>query len=114
MLKYFFVLLFIFFGLTSKAQSESDSVHIDTSVYKASDDFSLTVFPIVFFLPETGLAFGALGITVFNIGEEKNWRKSQVGLGLAYTLKNQILVFVPYDLYLNDSCLLYTSPSPRD
>lgn len=102
MLKYFFIFFLIFCGLTSKVNAQSSIESKDSSVYKSSDDLSVTAFPIVFFLPETGLAFGALGITVFNVGKEKKWRKSQVGLGLAYTLKNQVLVFIPYDLYLND------------
>lgn len=70
----------------------------DTS-YNKKDDFSISGFPLAFFLPETGLAFGGLGLTVFNIGEEKSWRKSQVQLGIAYTLKNQLLIFAPYELY---------------
>ncbi len=96
------VCIIFIFGLTSKIKGQGDSASKDTSLYDASSDLSITAFPIAFFLPETGLAFGALGITVFNIGEEKKWRKSQVGLGLAYTLKNQILIFIPYELYWND------------
>ena len=89
--------LFIFLFLTSHiifAQDDSDS-----TFYKAKNDFSLTAFPLAFYLPETSLAFGALGICVFNPGKYKNWRKSQVQLGLAYTLKKQFLLFVPYELY---------------
>lgn len=71
--------------------------------YNKKDDFSLSGFPLVFFLPETGLAFGGLGLTVFNIGEEKSWRKSQVQLGVAYTLKNQLLIFAPYELYIKQN-----------
>lgn len=70
------------------------------STYNSKEDFSLSAFPIAFFLPETGLAFGGLGQTVFNIGKEKSWRKSQVQLGVAYTLKNQLLIFSPYEFYL--------------
>ncbi len=101
-MRYLIVFLFLFLGLTSKGFAPKDSVSADSAKYSPKDDFSLTAFPIAFFLPETGLAFGALGQTVFNIGNEKRWRKSQVGIGLAYTLRNQILVFVPYELYFND------------
>ncbi|MFD1553566.1 BamA/TamA family outer membrane protein [Putridiphycobacter roseus] len=72
---------------------------MDSTSYFPKGDFSLTAFPLAFYLPETSLAFGALGICVFNPGETKNWRKSQVQLGLAYTLKKQFLLFVPYELY---------------
>ena len=71
----------------------------DSTAYTSKDDFSISAFPIVFYLPETKLAFGALGMTVFNIGKTKAWRKSQVQLGLAYTLKKQFLLFIPYELY---------------
>ena len=81
----------------------------DTSIsqYQANDDFSVAAFPVVFYLPETSLAFGALGMTVFNAGKEKAWRKSQVQLGLAYTLKKQFLLFIPYELYVKDNWKLY-------
>ncbi|MGB1039683.1 MAG: BamA/TamA family outer membrane protein [Flavobacteriales bacterium] len=88
-----FISLFLFF----KGFSQTDSF------YNPKDDFSISAFPIAFFLPETGLAFGGLGQTIFNIGEEKSWRKSQVQLGIAYTLKKQLLIFAPYELYLNQN-----------
>ncbi len=104
MMRLFALLLALFLGLSSKsfAQNEEDHTLENDSLYNTAKDFSITAFPIAFFLPETGLAFGALGISIFNIGEKEKWRKSQVGIGLAYTLKNQILVFVPYELYFND------------
>jgi outer membrane protein assembly factor BamA len=74
----------------------------DTAIYNPKDDFSLSAFPIVFYLPETNLAFGALGITVFNCGKTQSWRKSQVQLGIAYTLKKQFLLFIPYELYFKE------------
>jgi len=75
----------------------------DTTTYKPKDDLSLSGFPVVFFLPETSLSFGAAGILVFNAGKKKAWRKSQISLGFAYTLKNQILNFVPYELYFKQN-----------
>jgi outer membrane protein assembly factor BamA len=71
----------------------------DTTTYNRKDDFSISGFPIVFYLPETSFSFGVVGLTVFNIGKTKAWRKSQVSLGSAYSLKNQLLNFVPYELY---------------
>lgn len=86
-----------------KADSILSTIEKDSMDYDPKTDFSLSAFPIVFFLPETGLAFGGAGISVFNIGKEKTWRKSSVQLGLAYTLKNQFLLFIPYELYFGDS-----------
>lgn len=73
------------------AQSDSN--------YNSKSDLSITGFPLAFFLPETGFAFGGLGLTVFNLGKEKSWRKSQIQLGVAYTLKDQLLIFAPFELY---------------
>lgn len=92
----FFLILFLSF----QGFGQNDSVHVDTSAYNPKDDFSISAFPLAFFLPETSLAFGGAGIAVFNIGKERTWRRSQVQLGTAYTLKNQILIFVPYELYI--------------
>lgn len=60
---------------------------------------SISGFPVLFYLPETSLAFGALGTTSFNIGKERSFRPSQVLLSFAYTLKKQVLIFAPYELY---------------
>lgn len=60
---------------------------------------SVSGFPVIFYLPETSLAFGALGTTSFNIGKERSFRPSQVLLSFAYTLKKQVLIFAPYELY---------------
>lgn len=87
----------VLFLLSQRSFTQSDSS------YNPKNDFSLNGFPLVFFLPETGLAFGGLGLTVFNIGKEKSWRKSQVQLGVAYTLKKQLLIFAPYELYLKQN-----------
>ncbi|MFK8044821.1 MAG: BamA/TamA family outer membrane protein [Crocinitomicaceae bacterium] len=93
-------LLFVFCFCCSHAYAQEDSTEVK---YNPKDDFSITGFPLVFYLPETNLAFGALGMTVFNAGKNKAWRKSQVQLGLAYTLKKQFLLFVPYELYFKDN-----------
>lgn len=99
-------LLIVFFGMSIYGVAQTDSTSTDTTVsdttaYNSRDDFSLSGFPIVFFLPETSLSFGAAGLMVFNAGTKKKaWRRSQISLGGAYTLKKQILFFLPYELYL--------------
>ena len=99
-LKYFYIVFFIFSSQSLIAQDSTETAK-DSSAYNSKDDFSLSGFPIVFFLPETSLSFGAAGLLVFNAGREKKaWRRSQISLGGAYTLKNQILFFLPYELYL--------------
>lgn len=105
-----FVLVFFLFllGLTSKGEAFVVQSYLqDTSEYNKQDDFSLSAFPLAFFLPETGFAFGGAGILVFNVGDQKAFRKSQISLGAAYTLKNQLLIFVPYELYLKQKLKIY-------
>jgi len=93
------VFSFSFIGTTLAQNADStiivsDSTSADTSIVR-----SITAFPILFYLPETSLSFGALGIATFNIGKEKSWRPSQVDLAFAYTLKKQVLIFSAYELY---------------
>lgn len=81
------------------AQSQENLIADSTQV---EPSFNFSGFPIVFILPETGFAFGGVGLAVFNLGKEKAWRKSQAQLGIAYTLKNQFLLFIPYELYYKE------------
>jgi len=67
-------------------------------------DRKTTLFPVAFYLPETSLGLGALGITTFRFSEEPDHsRPSQVILSAAYTLKNQFLLFIPFELYKNNT-----------
>lgn len=79
---------------------QDDSLAMDSTKYHPKDDFSIAGFPIVFYLPETSFSFGSTGIMVFNAGKNKAWRPSQISLGAAYTLKKQILFFLPFEIYL--------------
>lgn len=85
-----------FFGLTAYSQDQ-DTTRTDTTNVN-----SFSGFPVLFYLPETSLAFGALGASTFNIGKQKSWRPSQVILSFAYTLKKQVLIFAPYELYYRE------------
>lgn len=64
--------------------------------------FKNSIIPIAFFLPETSLGFGITGITTFRPSQApKTERPSQIIYSAVYTLKNQILLFAPYEIYLN-------------
>ena len=79
------------------AQKEPKKV-IDTT-----KNFRLTALPVVFFLPETGLGYGALGIGTFRFkGESKESRPSTVQLAVTLTSKNQFLLFAPFELYSDE------------
>lgn len=93
-----FLVIFVLCIATGSASSQSytDTTSVDTSRVKH------TVLPIVFYLPESGFGFGATAITTFRFKEESPLtRPSQVLYSAAYTLKNQVLVFVPFELYHN-------------
>lgn len=56
--------------------------------------------PIVFLTPETSWGFGAAGIYTFRLpGESPDSRPSQLQLGGAYTLENQVLAYLPFQVF---------------
>ncbi len=82
-------------SISLKGQVE-DSVSTEVKLKK-------TIFPIAFYLPETSLGFGVSAIGTFRLKNEPIQSKiSSVIVGLSYTLKNQILIFVPFEIYKNN------------
>lgn len=76
-----------------KAQNETDSLLSQH-----------TIVPLVFFLPETSLGFGVTGISTFQrSNHSENTRPSQVLYSAVYTLKNQLLLFIPFEFYGNSN-----------
>lgn len=65
---------------------------------------SVRGFPLAFYLPETGLSFGGVGIYTFRKNQDTTLlqRPSSIQVGAAYTLRNQLLLFVPYELYIDN------------
>lgn len=77
--------------------SQKDSIVTKENLIK---DFDLTALPVLFYLPETGLGYGALGIATFKFNKEPELsRPSSAQLAISYTTKNQLLIFAPYELY---------------
>ena len=71
-------------------QQEQDSIK----------NFKLSGFPVLFFLPETGLGYGALGVATFRFRDEPlNSRPSSAQLAFSFTTRKQLLIFAPYELY---------------
>lgn len=71
------------------------------SVEKKSRNFA--VLPLVFFTPETSWAFGLGGTYSFRFKDEpQTSRPSQFVTGLSYTLENQILSYLSFQLFKND------------
>jgi len=63
---------------------------------KKAKKVKYSALPVVFFSPETGLAFGGLVNANFYL-QDSAYRPSTVLLGGAYTLKDQVLAYVPFE-----------------
>ena len=73
---------------------------MDKTARDSVKNFKLTAMPVLFYLPETGLGYGGLGIGTFRFkGEPVESYPSSVQLAISYTSKNQLLVWAPYELY---------------
>lgn len=58
--------------------------------------------PVVYYTPETRFGFGAVALYSFRFkGEPKESRNSQFQFGGAYTQEDQLLFYLPYQLYWN-------------
>ncbi len=71
---------------------------LDTAIYE-TDDNSLFPLPVVYYTPESGLFFGASILYNFFIDREKPINPSQLQLAAGYTTKDQLLIFIPFQLY---------------
>ncbi len=94
----FCFLLLTFFTSNRLLSQTDDKVKKDST-----KNFKLAAFPVVFYLPETGLGYGGFGIGTFRFkGEAKETRPSTVQLGITFTSKKQFLMFAPFELYSDD------------
>lgn len=67
-------------------------------------NWTLKGYPVVFYTPETLLAFGAFGAFSFQFGEkDSTLNYSQIQFGAAYTLENQLLIYAPFKLYWGEN-----------
>ncbi len=81
----------LFFGLSAKGQSSADTTSNRTTIFG---------LPIVYYTPETRWAFGAAGFLSWRFpAEADSSRPSQIQLGGAYTLNDQILSYLSYQLW---------------
>ena len=94
---YLLLAFLLFLNIDSQALT-FDNIPVDTTKVKRN---SLAGFPLAYFTPETNWAFGAIGLYAFRVkGEADNSRPSQVSLAGAYTLNKQVLLFVPFQVFL--------------
>jgi hypothetical protein len=86
-----FLLLFFLLSPFLVAAQENDSLAFKPKIVGV---------PILFYGPETRLGFGAAGFFTFKINKfDTLSRTSQINLGGAYTLENQILSYASFDLW---------------
>ena len=103
LLKLLFPILLVYSSILygqveEQADTEEKIQPVDTKAVKRS------AIPVVFFLPETSLGFGATLInTVRQNDHSERTRTSQYILSAAYTLKNQLLIFAPFERYSNNN-----------
>lgn len=95
-----FSILLLFVGcgsIVNQLQAQQDSTA------KSLQTIGISGTPLLFYLPETRLGFGAAGIYTFRFKEENaNTRPSQIQVGGAYTLNRQILSYLTHQFYLDN------------
>lgn len=85
-------LLFCWLGFSQK----KDSISTDKPL-------KLQVLPVLFYLPETGLGYGALGVGTWRFkNEPQESRPSSAQVAISLTTKNQFLLFAPFELYFKN------------
>ncbi|MCI5058930.1 MAG: hypothetical protein MRY83_22645, partial [Flavobacteriales bacterium] len=85
----------------SPTYSQNDSLSVEDS---AKTKNSLIGFPFAFFTPETKWGGGAGALYAFRFkGEPPNSKPSQIQLGFAYTQLKQLLVYFPFQLFVEDA-----------
>lgn len=78
----------------------------DTVALEEVKNFTVTAYPVLFFLPETRWGAGGASVVTFRLpGEGSNTRPSSFNGGVAYTQNKQLLFFFPYNLYKNNNDL---------
>lgn len=84
------------------AQEEplKDNKPIDSTKVEM-DENSLFPLPVVYYTPEAGLFFGASLLYNFYIDRDKPINASQIQLAAGYTTKDQLLIFIPFQLFWN-------------
>ncbi|MFS4467991.1 BamA/TamA family outer membrane protein [Maribacter sp. 2210JD10-5] len=91
-------IVFLYVGVISLQAQKKPKV-----VQDSTKNFKLIALPVLFYLPETGLGYGGLGLATFRLkGESKSSRPSAVQLGITFTSKRQFLFFMPYEIYSDD------------
>lgn len=96
----YIAVVFLFIAITGYAQPTGEAIKIDSTHHLKK--VKALAFPVVAYSPETRIAFGLAGITLFRLGNDpQHTAPSQVGLGFGYTQNKQQQYYTPFNLYTN-------------
>ncbi len=96
---YVFLLICIPYYLSGQNQEAPETDNNDAT--GEDKRVSFIAIPLVFYLPETRLGFGgASNLSLHWKNQDRSERPSQFTIGAAYTLNEQLLTYVSYNIYL--------------
>jgi len=94
------VLLFLVSQLSATTRLAFQPSH---TVGDSTKNYSFIVLPLIFSTPETSWGFGgATNVTFRFKGQKPTARPSQFQVGFAYTLNQQFLSYLPFQLFFKD------------
>ncbi len=101
--KYFFLfLVFLLIGI-QKMNAQVQEMDIEKTDTIENKRYSFIPLPIVYFTPETRWAFGIGAFFSFRFkNQTQEVPPSQMQIGFAYTLENQLLAYLPFQLFVKD------------
>lgn len=101
--KLFIILLLFLFS--NKVLGQIDSIK--------SEKINFSIYPVLAYAPETKLSFGLISFMVFNNANNKEnayYRPSSISPYFLYTLNNQILLAIEFDMYFKNGYFLDVKP----
>lgn len=105
----FWVALFFFFPTINHAAIVGDSTQNKPrlSIFR---DRTIIPLPVVFRFPETRFGGGAVVTSTFSFARDSAWAKpSQLSFGVTYTQNKQVLIFLPFTIFLANNTYFLNS-----
>jgi outer membrane protein assembly factor BamA len=99
------ILVFIFcFSAIGRLFSQDSLIKLPVdSILKPEKNYKLLFLPLLFYTPETKFGAGVASIFTFKFkNDSKTARPSSLQLGYAYTQYKQVLLYLPFQLWLKD------------
>jgi len=101
----FFLIIIGFICLPSNGNSFVEISQVEQDSLSPTQK-KIVPLPIFFRTPETGSAFGGGAIMTFRFaGQTESTLRSQLQVAFIYTLRKQILAYMPYEIYFKNGDL---------